>query len=568
MEEKMTRKSIAFWLLVFLPVLGWTAPNDCRYADTVFITNDDIVGTVTLDANNLYIIDGLVFVQNGEVLNIPAGTHFWAMPGEAENSSALICARGGKIYATGTATNPIIMSGFGDDFCDPYDIAENTRGLWGGLIILGRGKINTADMVGQIEGIDPGIAEGRYGDSTGYDDDNSGVYQYISIRHGGTNIGEANEINGLTMGAVGSGTTIDHIEVFNNNDDGFEWFGGTVNCKYLVSAFNDDDGFDYDESYRGLGQFWFNVFDSITGDKCGEHDGGTDPEDGLPYAIPNIFNVTYVGLGKLPGHALGKNSRIFAIRDNAGGHYNNSIFAYGAQKALDIEDLASPLQDSRKMLEDSLLSFNYCMWWNFGDWVDGTPGCGSGVGLESVNPQQWVKDYLWNNIGCSGTPYFSNSSGPTNSWGIDPMLAGMSWSDMGKQMDPRLLPGSPALTGPRQTIPADPFFTSADYIGAFGPYNANNYNNLWIKGWTHLWERGITPFICGDFNGDHANNLLDILAAIDFIYGNPKGSRPSPFAAGDVNAGGHGVINLLDILTMIDDIYSFPPAGDNVVCAF
>jgi hypothetical protein len=118
-----------------------------------------------------------------------------------------------------------------------------------------------------------------------------------------------------------------------------------------------------------------------------------------------------------------------------------------------------------------------------------------------------------------------------------------------------------------QPEPADPFFTDVDYIGAFGPYSASNYNNLWIRGWTHLWERGITPFRCGDFNGDHNYNLIDILAAIDFIYGNPKGDRPSPFVAGDVDSG-NGVINLLDILTMIGDIYTTPPAGDQIECAF
>ena len=130
---------------------------------------------------------------------------------------------------------------------------------------------------------------------------------------------------------MGSGTTIEHIEVINNDDDGYEWFGGTVNTKWLVSAFNTDDAFDYDEGFRGKGQFWFVIqgADNGIGNRAGEHDGGTTPEDGLPYANPQIYNVTYIGSGMNSANA--ENDLTFIFRDNAGGGYYNSVF-YGFQQ--------------------------------------------------------------------------------------------------------------------------------------------------------------------------------------------------------------------------------------------
>ncbi|MCB0260439.1 MAG: T9SS C-terminal target domain-containing protein, partial [Calditrichaeota bacterium] len=164
------------------------------------------------------------------------------------------------------------------DVSDPNDLDLNTRGLWGGVILLGKARINTTLGEGQIEGIPTTEPRGAYGGND--DNDNSGVVRYVSIRYGGTDIGANNEINGLTFGAVGRGTVVEYVEVFNNKDDGYEWFGGTVRTRYLVSAFNGDDCFDYDEGFRGYGQFWFAIMGEDIGNRAGEHDGGTDPEGG------------------------------------------------------------------------------------------------------------------------------------------------------------------------------------------------------------------------------------------------------------------------------------------------
>jgi len=155
----------------------------------------------------------------------------------------------------------------------------------------------------------------------GNDDDNcSGVLRYVTIRHGGTEIGEGNEINGLTLGAVGRGTLISHVEVWSNNDDGFEWFGGTVKCDHLIAAFCKDDAFDFDQGFRGKLQFLFAIQADSTGDHCGEHDGApADFVDSTPFSHPVIYNATYLGAGKTG--TSGKN--LFKLRENFGGEYIN-----------------------------------------------------------------------------------------------------------------------------------------------------------------------------------------------------------------------------------------------------
>ena len=229
--------------------------------------------------------------------------------------------------------------GFATDarYSQPDNILEY-RGMWGGLIINGNaptsiseinGGIITATTLadsvaapsqlddpfeGYIEGIAPGVSGelGVYGGRNPHD--SSGSLRFVSIRHGGSDIGDGNEINGLTMGAVGDGTRIEFIEVYANADDAFEWFGGTVNCRNLVSLFNNDDSFDIDEGYSGHGQFFLSLTldDNKNGNNAAEHDGtdalfesvgvaGLDSEGdnggGIYLTHTTIYNATYIGAG-------------------------------------------------------------------------------------------------------------------------------------------------------------------------------------------------------------------------------------------------------------------------------
>ena len=435
-------------LIIFLSTVFVSLAAQVTVTDTDINAGDKIYWT----SENTYILNGFVFVEDGAELHIEAGTVIKGKPGMAENASALIIARGGKIYAEGTADKPIIFTAEDDDPNDFTDIPLNSTGLWGGVIILGKARINTSTGVGQIEGIPSTESRGAYG---GNDDaDNSGVLRYVSIRHGGTSIGADNEINGLTLGAVGSATQIDHIEIFSNQDDGIEFFGGTVNVKNIVIAFCEDDGLDLDEGYRGKGQFLFVLQAKDKGDKGSEEDGGTKPEDGLPLAQSQFYNETYIGRGASSGAA--KNSALH-IRDNsAASHYNSIYVDFGANRAIyEIEDLASGA-DSRERLENGDMHLTNNLWYKIGS-------------TNALSNQDFVTTYLTSH----------------NNWIEDPMLTGIDRTQGAKGLDPRPKAGSPAYTKELATVPeGDNFLVQTNYMGAFGK------NNLWIKGWTLLDKAG------------------------------------------------------------------------------
>ncbi|MGB3542031.1 T9SS type A sorting domain-containing protein, partial [Rubrivirga sp.] len=299
------------------------------------IVTDDIVGDATWTANNTYILDGLVFVDAGATLTIEAGT---VVKGRAANdisnadfASALIVKRGSNIEANGTADAPIIFTAERDDLSTLDDIAPNERGLWGGVIILGSAPTNTGVTNNAIEGI-PEAENAVYGGSNAGDD--SGTFRYVSIRHGGAVIGADNEINGLTLGGVGSGTEIEYVEVFANTDDGIEWFGGTVDVKYAVVAYSGDDSFDYAQGWDGNGQFWLVVQSPDDSDSAGEFDNLPENFAATPLTSPVVSNGTFVGAG-LDGFSTG--SRLLRFRDGAGGSFYNSVFASGPRRAITFE---------------------------------------------------------------------------------------------------------------------------------------------------------------------------------------------------------------------------------------
>ncbi len=207
----------------------------------------------TLTADKIWELKGRVFIADGATLTIPAGTIIKAAGGTGTDSSFICIARGGKIDAQGTADKPIIMTTVADDITIGQKYGSNLNdsnvGLWGGLLVLGKapGSFKNDVTEFQIEGIPAEETNGLYGGNDPAD--NSGTIKYVSIRHGGTSIGEDNEINGLTLGGVGTGTTISHVEVVGNQDDGIEFFGGTVNASNLIVWGQGDDGLDIDQSY-------------------------------------------------------------------------------------------------------------------------------------------------------------------------------------------------------------------------------------------------------------------------------------------------------------------------------
>jgi hypothetical protein len=229
---------------------------------TVVVTSN-ITANTTWEAGTIYQLAGRITVTAGATLTIEPGTIIKGEAGTGANATALLVARGGKLNANGTATSPIIFTSVADEidyadmaagnFASP-NLESTVNGLWGGVIILGKAPISASNDVGdvsevQIEGIPTSDPNGLYGGNDAAD--NSGTIRYISIRHGGTNIGAGNEINGLTLGGVGNGTTIENVEVVGNQDDGIEWFGGSVNVTNAVVFNCGDDGIDTDQAWSG-----------------------------------------------------------------------------------------------------------------------------------------------------------------------------------------------------------------------------------------------------------------------------------------------------------------------------
>lgn len=399
--------------------------------------NGSGTGTVTWEAKNVYLLDGFVFVNDGQTLTIEPGTVIKGKAGQGAEASALIVARGGKIMAEGTKEKPIIFTAEADDLAG--SVPNDARGLWGGVILLGKGQTNKG-IEQQIEGIPTTEPRGAFG---GNDDaDNSGVLTYISIRHGGTDIGAGNEINGLTCGAVGSATTIDYIEVISNNDDGIEFFGGKPRVKHAVMNNCKDDCFDYDIGFRGYGQFWLAIVPA-DGNRCGEHDGGDgSTETAQPYAQPIIYNATYMG------DEANSDNKLITFRDNAGGEYYNSIFA-NTHKGIDIEKLSST-EDSYKRWEDGILKIENNVFWKVASQTDAT------------DPNAMLS---------------AKGDGATATY--DAALA-TYFNAHNDVADPGITKANPVPANAQTTnlaTPSDNWFESVQYKGAFGSEN-------WAKGWT------------------------------------------------------------------------------------
>ena len=258
-----------------------------------------ITSNTTWTSDNIYSLVGKVVVKDGATLTIQPGTIIKGEEGTGSLASALVIARGSKIEACGTAAQPIIFTSILDNIAvgqlSGTNLEEGDQGLWGGLIVLGNAPTSAGDgdVVSQIEGIPAGDTFGEFGGNDAAD--NSGNLCYISIRHGGALIGAGNEINGLTLGGVGSGTNINNIEVVANVDDGVEFFGGTVDASNILVGFQGDDGVDIDMNYSGTVSN-FVVVNGGNSDEALEIDGpeGTTYTDGQ-FTLENGSVYTFGG---------------------------------------------------------------------------------------------------------------------------------------------------------------------------------------------------------------------------------------------------------------------------------
>ena len=278
-----------FIYLFIATTLVFTACNRDDDEEEIITSGENLVlkGNITsntvLAAKNKYLIEGFVYVESGATLTIEPGT---IIKGDKSTKATLIIKPGAKIIAEGTKTKPIV-------FTSNQPKGSRNLGDWGGVIILGKARVNKSPATIEGENLS------TFGGSD--DNDNSGILKYVRIEFGGIAFETDKEVNGLTLGGVGKGTTIEYVQVSHNGDDGFEWFGGTVSPKYLVSFKNLDDDFDTDWGYSGNVQYGFIYRDPKIADQCScsdsngfESDNDASGSDATPQTNAKFANVSII----------------------------------------------------------------------------------------------------------------------------------------------------------------------------------------------------------------------------------------------------------------------------------
>jgi hypothetical protein len=445
---------------------------------TIDITDADLVAGQTYNwtSNNIYVLEGTVFVEDGATLNIEAGTLVKFKPNvSGTEPSALIICRGAKIFANGTVNDPIIFTAEIDDVNDPDDLGPADNALWGGVAILGKATTSkNGNSEVNLEGIPTTEPRGVYGMPGGQavDNDNSGIMRYCSIRHGGSALTSGSELNGLSLGAVGSGTTLEYIEIYANSDDGIEFFGGTVNLKYAAVAFVEDDSFDWDETWTGKGQFWFSIQRADVADNGWECDGST-PDNTAPFSDPIVYNATHIGSG--PGAAAG-NATGWLLRAGTRGFIANSIVTEMKNKAIEVQDRPSnTTTDAYSQLVAGELQIRNNIFWN----------CGSNTAIDMTSTGI-IRSTTTNGLGGedSTCTFLINHMNTNSNLIQNPQIVNVSRAQ-DNLLDPRpSASGAAYSTALAATPSGDAFFSNVTYKGAFSA----NAADLWLHNWSSLFK--------------------------------------------------------------------------------
>lgn len=504
-------------------------------------------GTLTCD--KIYVLDKKIYIPAGQILNIAPGTLIKGATNPVANpeqATALVIERGGKINATGTETCPIVFTAYADPMDGSYPVSN--QGKWGGIAILGKasnnltlaangtyspgagnGRLAVADGLGVLEGFATNNPQDRFGVLTNAtqtvagetagsfdDNDNSGVMKYVSIRHSGAILAVGNELNGLSLGSVGRGTTLEHIEVISCGDDNIEFFGGTVNVKYCTSLFGNDDMYDWDLGWSGKAQFLFgmksdNTF-AVDNDNGFEADADDQKSNNTPRSHPIIYNCTLIGNSKTT--LTSDNSSIAAIngKELTEGEVYNSIFANWKNGL----NLIKSLGTGRTYAAGGEAWHN---WTNIPGPASATAGNGSqsfkvvcntfvgvtnpltigsvAVTVPSVDYTQFTvtdkNDVLVGNT-LPGFDYNYTVNSTTNVFSAK------------NDVTP-----NPALsTSGCPTVPVDGFFEPANYRGAFSSVNGQN----WLSTWTYSEVLNATKGVRAcptDLNLDGVTDVNDFL---------------------------------------------------------
>jgi hypothetical protein len=283
--------------------------------------------TIPNDDELQFLLSGPVFVGDEDpstetIFEVEPGVTVFAETGTSDSASFLAVRRGSKIMAEGTEEEPIV-------FTTSAEEGSRGRGLWGGLILNGRAPLNVGDTA---EG------EGSTGTFGGDDpEDSSGVLKYVRVEFAGTLITSDNELNGIAFQGVGRGTTIDHVQVHMNKDDGVEFFGGTARAKHLVLTGIGDDSLDWTDGWRGGVQHVVIQQYGDNADRGIEADNLSDNNDATPRSKPTLANLTIIG----PGTDAQDGDAGILLRRGTGANIHNTIVTSAAASCLDVDNQAT-----------------------------------------------------------------------------------------------------------------------------------------------------------------------------------------------------------------------------------
>ncbi len=443
-------------LLPFMMVVALAANTttftSCKPEDDPIVTpppttesrvlEGEISSDKALTNDGVWTLKGYVYVKSGATLTIPAGT---IIKSDLIQKGALIVERGGKIMAEGTASAPIV-------FTSGQPKGQRRAGDWGGIIILGKAPTNRTSEPTIEGGVDR-----QYGGNDA--NDNSGVLKYVRIEFGGIAASPGSEINGLTCGAVGAGTTIDHIMVSYGNDDGYEFFGGTVNAKHLISFATSDDDFDFDFGYSGKIQYglsvkhpqYADVGDASNGIECDNDGTGTMS---TPFTHPKLSNFTFVGPNS---RANTQSNHNFANRWRRSTHLTlrNSVLI-GFQKggfSIESAETATALNNGTSEFKNNLVH------------AITKPFFANSGTTSTFADDAALQTFLT-----------SMANGNTKLDSANQAMLTDPWSLTAPNFMPKS--GSPANLGASYNG-LDGWFTPGQFVGAFGSDN-------WLSGWTNF----------------------------------------------------------------------------------
>ncbi len=400
--------------------------------------------TQTLTPDNTYLLRGFVYVEAGSTLTIKPGT---VIKGDRPTSGTLIIRPGARLLADGTAAQPIV-------FTSNQAPGERRPGDWGGVVLSGLAPTNQVGGTGVVEG---GLTV-TYGGTNATDD--SGILRFVRIEFAGVPTIPGNELNGLTLAGVGSGTVVDHVQVSFSGDDAFEWFGGTVNAKHLVALRTTDDMFDTDNGFSGKVQYVLGIADPNASDQAGSSNGFESDNDATgstnsPQTQAQFANVTLIGPLATPDAEVGPFGGRFGsgalLRRNSTQSLYNVVVA-GWPKGVTVDGAASEANYTNSLLQ-----------------LQGVVVAGVPTGKEL-------------NVTTSGgftmAPIFNL---PANRNQLAATVAEMQLgSDPFRVTAPGLLPAANSpLLNPNAAAPTPAGFEPAPYRGAFNTTN-------WLTGWTNF----------------------------------------------------------------------------------